>query len=373
MSEQILLVDDELKVLKAYERNLSMHFDVAMESSPEQALMRMEHEGPFAVILTDYNMPKMNGNELLNKARELYPETVRIMLTGNADMEKTITAVNEGSVFRFLRKPCKLESLVKCLEDGLRQYQLITAERELLSKTLNGSIEVLMEILSILDHSVFSMSQKRRKAASKIASGLRLGELWDIEIAAMLADIGMVTLPEGTKDRYNSHKNLTDQDAQMIENIPNVSANLIKRIPRLEGVADIIRNQNQDCSVQGVPIGSRILRVVTEYFRIVSKGTPPMEALDLLRIAPERYSAEVVNVLGRSSSSFIDTASQKKRIREVSVEDLKIGQMLKSDVRTSNRMLILKANQVLGATHLERILNISKFEGVIEPITIEEA
>lgn len=372
MSEQILLVDDELKVLKAYERNLSMHFDVAMESSPEQALMRLEHEGPFAVILTDYNMPRMNGNELLNKARELYPETVRIMLTGNADMEKTITAVNEGSVFRFLRKPCKLETLVRCLEDGLRQYQLITAERELLSKTLNGSIQVLMEILSILDQSVFSMAQRRRKAAAKVASGLNVPELWDIEMAAMLSDIGMVTLPEGTKERYHNHEKLSPSDMEMVLNIPIASSNLIKRIPRLDRVAEIIRLQNQDCGKKDIPIGARILRVVSEYFRIVSKGSTPQEALNILRMAPERFCSEVVNALTNSSDRFGDGNKAKKRIREVSISELKIGQVLKSDVRTANRMLILKANQVLGAAHLQRILNISKFEGVIEPITVEE-
>ncbi len=381
MSKQVLLVDDEQKVLKAYERNLGIDFDIAVEACPEQALMRIKHEGPFAVILSDYNMPKLNGNDFLRKAKELAPDSVRIMLTGYADLEKAMVAVNEGSVFRFLTKPCQLPALKQSLIDGIKQYRLVTAEKELLNKTLNGSIQVLMEILSILDHAAFSLAQKRRVAARKLATSIGISDLWAIEIAALLSEIGIVTLPDDTAERYLAGIQLDEVERKMIESLPEMSAKLVKRIPRLETVADIIAYQGKNYDGTGppkdakkernLPAGSRILKALNDYFRIVMKGSSPNEALEMMKLSANKYDPDVLQNLQSCIGQIGPVIADESKLKKVGLNNLKAGQVLRSDVRTQTGMLILKANQTLGPTHIQRIHNFASSDPIEEPILVE--
>jgi len=106
---KILCVDDEPNVLKAYKRGLRSNFAIDIATSGGEALQFIESRGPYAVIVSDMRMPQMNGIELLNTVKQCAPDTVRIMLTGNADQQTAIDAVNPGEIFRFLNKPCQPE------------------------------------------------------------------------------------------------------------------------------------------------------------------------------------------------------------------------------------------------------------------------
>ena len=150
MTSRILCVDDEPNVLQALERQLRKQFEIVTAEGPMQGLESLEKSGPFAVILSDLRMPVMNGIQFLATAKERFPESVRMILSGQADFASTIEAVNEGSIFRFLTKPCESDHLAKALTAALEQYRLVQAERELLEHTLIGSIEVLSEILSLV-------------------------------------------------------------------------------------------------------------------------------------------------------------------------------------------------------------------------------
>ncbi|NIQ03497.1 MAG: response regulator, partial [Nitrospinaceae bacterium] len=94
----------------------------------------------FAVVVSDMRMPDMDGIQFLSRVREHYPQTVRMMLTGYADVKTAMNAVNEGNIFRFMTKPCPPEVFEKVLSAGIEQYRLITAERDLLERTLKGSV-----------------------------------------------------------------------------------------------------------------------------------------------------------------------------------------------------------------------------------------
>ncbi len=109
MAEKILLVDDDCNILDAYRRSLSREFLMETALGPEQALKLLAQDDPFAVVVSDMRMPGMDGIQLLNAIKTQSPDTVRVMLTGNADMDTAIKAINEGSIFRFLNKPCAKE------------------------------------------------------------------------------------------------------------------------------------------------------------------------------------------------------------------------------------------------------------------------
>ena len=140
MSERVLFVDDEPQVLDGIQRSLRKHIDVQTAASGADGLRLLAEAGPFALVVSDMRMPNMDGAQFLAKAREKSPDTVRMILSGQADLEATIAAVNEGHIYRFLSKPCPADKLLAAIEDGLNQHRLLTAEKVLLEQTLSGCV-----------------------------------------------------------------------------------------------------------------------------------------------------------------------------------------------------------------------------------------
>src|SRR5208282_5517260 len=163
MNTKILFVDDEPNVLSGYQRKMRKDFPLDIALGGEKGLALMQEQGPYAVIVSDMQMPGMSGLEFLAKVEAISPDTVRMILTGNADQKTVVDAINCGHIFRFLTKPCEPELLGEMLTAGLKQYGLITAERQLLEKTLHGSVKMLTDILSILDPLSFRRAQRLRE------------------------------------------------------------------------------------------------------------------------------------------------------------------------------------------------------------------
>ena len=151
MTEQphILCVDDEPKVLEGLVLNLRRHYRVSTASNGQGGLAIVDGNDPPAVVVSDMRMPEMDGAAFLSQVKERSPETIRILLTGQTDLDSAIAAVNHGQVFRFLTKPCNPQNFLTAIEAAAAQHRLVTAERELLEKTLRGSIKALTEILSL--------------------------------------------------------------------------------------------------------------------------------------------------------------------------------------------------------------------------------
>ena len=115
----ILCVDDEVNILEGLQDNLRRKFKVHTASSGTEGLAVLKSEGPFPVVISDMRMPEMNGAEFLSQVRNLYPDSMRILLTGQSDIESAISAVNEGQIFRFLTKPCETDNLVSVIQLAL--------------------------------------------------------------------------------------------------------------------------------------------------------------------------------------------------------------------------------------------------------------
>jgi serine phosphatase RsbU (regulator of sigma subunit) len=123
-------VDDDPKILAAFQRQLRKKVVIETVESGSEGLEVLRHNGPFALVVTDYCMPGMNGIEFLGRARQIAPETVRIMLTGSADLGAAIQAVNQGNIFRFLTKPCSPENLLEAVQAGIYEYRRTHKERK---------------------------------------------------------------------------------------------------------------------------------------------------------------------------------------------------------------------------------------------------
>ena len=232
MNPRVLLVDDDPNILSAYTRTLRKRFCFDTALGGEEALALIQGGDPYAVILSDMRMPVMDGIQFLAQARVLAPDTVRIMLTGNADQQTAIEAVNQGNIFRFLTKPCDPETLALSLDAAVKQYELVTAEKELVEGTLKGTLELLVELLAVADPVATSRAQALSPLAQKIAGVLELESPWVAGAAATLSQIGALTLPPGVLGRARAGEPVSGPEAEAVRRLPEISAGLIRHKKR---------------------------------------------------------------------------------------------------------------------------------------------
>src|ERR1700722_1581021 len=129
MSERVLFVDDEPNVLAGFERQFRNRYAMKTAPSGAEGLATLDANGPFAVIVSDLRMPGMDGVQFLSRVCDRYPNSIRILLTGYADVQQVVEVVNRANIFRFLTKPCPPPSLAATLEAALEQHRLMTAEK----------------------------------------------------------------------------------------------------------------------------------------------------------------------------------------------------------------------------------------------------
>ena len=139
MKDKVLLVDDDAMVLAGLKRQLRNQFSIDTALNGEDALKQVVENGPYAVIVSDFMMPGMNGIEFLSRVKKSNPDTVRMMLTGAADMPTAIRAVNEGSIFQFHPKPCPAETLCQAIQTAIVEYRKVASEQRQL-KNFKSSI-----------------------------------------------------------------------------------------------------------------------------------------------------------------------------------------------------------------------------------------
>lgn len=384
MKTRILIVDDDSNILDGYKRHLRMHFDVDSAPSGEAALERLDRRNPYAVVVSDMSMPGMGGIQFLARVKEAAPETVRIMLTGYASQNTAIEAVNEGNIFRFLTKPCPPDVLVKTLNAGVEQFRLITAERELLEKTLSGSIKVLMEILSILDPDLFGRVLRLKELVQTLARALNVPSSWDIESAALLSRIGHVGIPPEVSAKSRKGEAMSHDEKEMLARVPEMGRHLLSNIPRLETVSRIVLYQDKrfdgsgfpSDSVAGdkIPLGARILKPLADLLEIESDGTSRGMAFKQLLSRKGWYDPDVVQKI---SQCLLDEKDQEiikgRDFISIPFEELRPGHVLVSNVETSEGMLLLAAGRKLSLAHLERLRNYAKLSAIKEPIQVEDS
>jgi len=238
-------VDDEIAVLDGYRRVLHNDFQFDLASSGDQALTMMTASGLYSVVVSDMRMPGMDGIQFLQRVREISPQTVGVMLTGHADIQIAMTAVNEGHIFRFLTKPCEAAVLKKTLNACIVQYRLITAEKDLLENTLMGSIKVLTDVLSLSHPAAFGRSLRIKRYVHHMVANLGIESSWKLEVAAMLSQLGCITLETELIEGLYCGKKLTREEQARVDLHPSVAKDLLSNIPRLESIAWIIGQQHQ--------------------------------------------------------------------------------------------------------------------------------
>ncbi len=297
---RILCVDDEPLVLEGLRAVLRRYFEVRTATSgPAGLALLREDPDAYAIVFSDMRMPVMSGAVFLREARLVAPDAVRILLTGHADLDTAIKVVNDAGLFRFLTKPCDSGELLRACAAAMHRQRAALADRELLEETLRGSVDALSEVLALTSPAAFDRGNRVKTLARELALAMDLPNAWEVEAAAMLAHIGAVILPQATAEKAYAGRELTETEAAMIARVPAVTRRLIARIPRLEGVTDIL-----DCSqvpphgprMNAGQLGGEVLRAVTEYDGLTCDGTAKPAALEGLRTCGS-YDPQLVDAL----------------------------------------------------------------------------
>ncbi|MEM8925532.1 MAG: response regulator [Actinomycetota bacterium] len=362
MTERVLFVDDEPRILDGIRRTLRNTYDVELAEGGAKGLEALQDQ-EFAVIVSDMMMPEINGPRFLAEAAKVQPEAVQIILSGQADLDSTVEAVNAGRVFRFLLKPVDRQALSRSLDAALENFRLRQVERDLLQDTVGGAVDALGEILSMANPQATRRASVVHRLVRQMADGLDRRNDWQLRVIGQLANIGCAAVPVDVLERAASGAELSDQERAMVARHPEIAAEVIGRIPRLEGVAEVVRLQNAS-SLDGAPDGLdehvAILQLATDVADRVLRGIATMEAVALAAQA-RPYPERLLSCLGpRPDATLV----------EVDVSELRLTMTLWNDLRTTGGACVANAGTELTPAVLEQIRNFAAGVGVREPIIV---
>lgn len=371
---RILLVDDELNLAEAMVRGLRRTFTLVTASGGQAALEILRREPPFDVIVSDLRMPGMDGINLLRHARRLASSTVRVLFTGHADLDDAIEAVNEGSIFRFVMKPCPLPAFKNVLDASVEQHRLITAEKVLLEQTLQGSVKALTDVLALASPVAFGRGTRALRCIQEMMPLCGVEERWPLEVAAMLSQIGCVALPTEVLEKLYHGQSVTKDEQTKIDRIAAVTEQLLSNIPRLEPVRQILLYQNKQYNGEGVPRdgvrgenipwGARALKVALDLDALESQGVSGAASIEVLRSRSGCYDPTIL----KAAAAIRGSKSSTLEMIEVALRDVRPGMTFAEDVRTARGLLLIARGQEVTLGLMERILNFSPGLGIKEPI-----
>jgi response regulator RpfG family c-di-GMP phosphodiesterase len=370
---KVLLVDDEQRVLEGLRRTLQPDFQVEIARGPEEGLDVMTESGPFAVVVSDLRMPMMDGVQFLSRVKAISPDSIRVMLTCQADINAAIASVNEGAIFRFLTKPCPPMIFRRTVSAAIEQHRLVTAERDLLRNTLMGAVTTLTEILSVLHPEAFGHSFRIKRYVIRMQEGWGGGEAWQFEVAAILSQIGCITLPSDICDKAFAGSELADDEQRIFNLHPQAAAEFLRRIPRFESVAQMIVGQHKPyadfdedlAGVEGrlVAAGAQMLHAAVDLEKLRRKRLPWESAIATMRRREAEYNPALLDALERGGDPFASWTTVSRTVAQ-----LESSMVADQDIVSRNGVVLAKRGEQLSLPMLERIRRLAAHAGVEEPI-----
>lgn len=380
-AEKILLVDDEQNLLSGLRRQFRGRYDIVTAASGNEALEKVRREGPFAVVVSDMRMPGMDGVQTLEAIGKESPITVRMMLTGNADQDTAVRAINSGRIFRFFNKPCDGEQLAVGLDAGLQQYRLQNAEKELLEHTLAGSVKLLNDVLALSNAAFAHRTTAKRGWAKKVAKALALPRAWELDLAVMLAPIGLIGVPAETVSKWQAGVTLSGEEKRLIDSHPENARNLVVNIPRMENVAKAILYQNKnfdgtgfpadDLAGETIPVIARILKVLGAIAELTDGHAPSKAIFDKLKEQQGAFDPKVMSVARECLEHRFGGGGQAEDVAEhLPISLLRPGLILLSDITNAEGRLILSRGTELTEAQVQRLRGLKKTQSLSEPVQV---
>ena len=356
---RVLCVDDEPRVVEALVLNLRKHYEVHTAFGGDEALRKLKEINGAAVVVSDMRMPGMDGATLLQRVRQAFPHTVRILLTGEAGRDVAVQAVNKGQIFRYLTKPCPPDQLLPAIEAAVSQHRLLNAEKAILQETLLGFIAALIDMLAITNPVAFGRARRVKRLAMGFSKTLGLEEFWQLDAAAMLSQIGYISVPVELAEKFYYGEKLTAEEQTLTGTVEKVSAQLFEHVPRLEPVmqvlAALVWTDERIARLGDGTIGlaTRILGLALEFDTLVVRGAASLIAVETLRGRKSRFGADLVEQFAQ----YVGAASSKGQVHQMAISSVRPGMTILQDVRTHLGTLLVPRGFEVTERFMERICN----------------
>ena len=364
-----MVVDDNPANLKLLEEMLRLHrYEVRSFPRGRLALAAAEQEPP-DLILLDINMPEMNGYEVCEQLKS----TARlagvpvIFLSALDAVEDKVKGFRSGGV-DYISKPFQFEEVQARVETHLKLRRAQQAEHDLLEKTLGGAVGTLLELVQLTSPALALRSSALRDIVLRITKRIGIRDAWQCELAARLCLVGCIALPDEVFERAYCGQNLQPDEDRMFHAHPQTAARLLSNIPRLEGVAEIIRGQQnpetEPFVMEQSRQGAQMLHLALELDRRIYRGLASSAALAELRLS-HRFEGRMLDAL----ESYAPAPAEFE-LRRLRMRDLRAGMVLEKDFWGHANHLILKQGTVLTETWIERLENFAKARGGLELIDV---
>ena len=389
--ETVLLVDDEERLLNGLRRQLRGEFEIVTAVGGERALEILESQSEIAVIVSDMRMPGVTGVEVLEAFSKKSPTTTRIMLTGNAEQDCAVDAINKSHVFGFLNKPCSTGSLIESIESGLAHHRLLVGEKKLMETTLAGSIKLLADVVSLMDPATTLDSRKMGRWAGVLAPHLTGVKRWELDFATMLAPLGRVSVPLDVLLRHSKGESQSAEEQAILSNAPEVGSRLLNNIPRMATVSKAVLYQDKNFDGSGfpndnthgaeIPVIARVLRILKSLSEISGNSELAATHFDKLLRHEEWFDPELV-MLARQHLVAPETAPHESNDLEqeeiqqnlqpalVRTASLSEGQRLAADLYNTDGALLLSEGTILNRMQVDKIRTMLQFNKVGESTAV---
>ena len=415
-SATLLFVDDESNILSSLKRLFrSQGYQILTAESGREGLACLEKQ-PVDLIISDMRMPEMDGAAFLEQVASRWPMTVRILLTGYADITSTIAAVNKGQIYRYISKPWEDNDILltvqraleqKRLEQDRRRLETLTRKQNDQLKTLNASledkvaartselqqavsflelaqkslnesycttVEVFSNLIEMREHHAHGRTRKIAEYAVQMAEllGMNAADIQQLRYAALLRNIGKISLSDKLiKKPFNS---MSDIEHKAFIRHPVVGKGVLIALEPLQDAARLLYHQHEHFDGTGypeglngkdIPLAARILKVAGDYYDLqqgllATELLNPNDARDyIIKFRGRHYEPAVVDafrkVLGRIAES-------KENISEriVKSSGLHSGMVLSRDLLLKDGLLLLSQGHCLTEAIIERIYNLEE-------------
>jgi response regulator RpfG family c-di-GMP phosphodiesterase len=420
----LLFVDDEQNILTALRRLFRpLGYRIFIAEGGAQGLEVIARE-KVDLVISDMRMPEMNGAQFLEQVRLKSPDSIRILLTGYADIASTIDAINKGQIYRYIAKPwednditltvrhalerkhlerekerlealtqrqneelkelnASLEDKVKARTEELRQTMgFLEIAHEKLKKSFLTSIRVFSNLMELREGAMAGHSRRVADLARKLA--LRLGmseaESQEVMVAALLHDIGKIGLPDNLLHKPFSM--LTGEERNAVAKHPVTGQTALMALEQLNGAAKLIRGHHERFDGMGfpdslaglaIPLGARILAVTNDYDAVqlgllLNKRLNAQEALAFIQEGRgKRYDPQVTDAFVGMMGGGVDEPVREKGTA-LHPADLRSGMVLARDLVSREGLLLLAKDYLLDDMLIEQLRGYERMDG--QPLTI---
>jgi len=352
---RVLFVDDEPAILESIAANLRRGFEILTAPSGAAGLEMLKADPTISVVVSDMRMPQMNGATFLARAREVAPMTVRMLLTGQADLASAIEAVNNGQIYRFLTKPCPRDTLRETVESAVEQYRLHSVEREMLEHTVRGSVRMMFDVLALTSPAAFGRGNRLKRRVLELAAVLGVTETWHLEVAALSSQLGYASLSHELTERIARGDILTEDERAQLDRAPEVALKLLASIPRLDAVRDVLAAYVHPPRRIGTAwrssseLGAHLLRFAIDIDELEGPSGVPLD----IRTIKTRLVGADLEVMGAYEK--LRGAAASASAKDVALSALRVGMVLAEDVRLLSGAMLVARGYEITVQFLDRV------------------